>query len=241
MKTSFKLIVFWCAIGIALVFGSSGNANPNDIAANTFPTGTNDLHRVIQSLSEIEKLWPQKPEEYFKSVKAAVGILGVSLNEPAAGRALSETWTNVFRKKLPQEDSRGLACLNLKTDVIFNYRNYEGYIYNRNRWVDIARFIGEIRSREIPNYHWQSYMVSRSDEAAYWTPERIAEHERFAIADHFQAALIHTSSLLTVYLLEMRFKEFADYRPGDTNFIQSLLVSAHLTPDEIKSLNEKMK
>jgi hypothetical protein len=95
MKTFLKTISFALfASSVSLTFAA--NVESNSILAKIVQAkASNDVAGVIRILPDVETLWPQQPEIYFKSAKEAVGLLlGARKNAEAEQSLLTVLMNN---------------------------------------------------------------------------------------------------------------------------------------------------
>jgi hypothetical protein len=131
-----------------------------------------------------------------------------------------------------------MACLGLKRDTICVYLNFDEFSDDKSRWVDIANFIGEIRSRIIPNYTNQGGLISVStrDPAEKLRVQKLVEeNDRKEITNRCQQVLRSKNWELTSFL----FHNTPNGAQKDAKFVEAVSSAAHLTKEEIKDLKKR--
>jgi hypothetical protein len=195
---------------------------------------SNSIQVVIRNLPTIETLWPEYPETYFRAATEAAKTLAGARSTAAKQRLLG-LWTSVLQKPLPADEDHALVCIGLKRDMVLPLLGIDYIHGERSRWVDIAKFLGQIRARIIPNYNNQSAMFS----VLATTPEQqlrlqklLSDNEKKKAADRQQAELRSSDYQVTFPLLHYVPKEFLK----DDQFIKTVSSAAHLTVEEVKTL-----
>lgn len=234
MKT--LLIISFFAFANILPTNALADTETNPIYAIILQArASNDVKTVIQSLPKIEKLWPQNPEVYYKSVTEAVGLLASTSRIKAAKPSLLNIWTNVIQKPLPVEELQATRCLGLKKSIVITYLNLDYINSDKSHWIDVVTFIGEIRSRIIPNYMNQTMMISVD---AVTPAEKLQlqkvleENERKKIPDELQRELFSANTELTFRFLG----HIPDHLRKDAAFVKTASSAARLTDDEVRQL-----
>lgn len=228
---SFALLASCVSVTAAL---DKAEINPT-FAKITKARASNDIETVILCLPDVEKLWPQQPEIYFRSAKEVAGVLTGAIGKTGSKQALTSMWTNVLDKPLPNDEQKAVTCLELKWQTICLYLNLEEFIGSKSRWVDIAKFIGEIRSRIIPNYKNQGAMISVLSHEPQQLQKLIEENERKKTTDNFQHELRMRNWEFSSVLVEKIPVSFRN----DTKFIANVSSAAHFTKEEINRLKEE--
>jgi len=129
--------------------------------------------------------------------------------------------------------------------MVLGCLDYEGIRNDKFQWLAIAQFLGEIRSKIIPNYKKQSGWISMvsgdpAEEAAI--QKAIEENKRHAITDSFQSELQQANDRLSPLFQHDSFFQrggcpfIQPGQPVDTNFIHQISTAAHLTDAEKQSL-----
>jgi hypothetical protein len=197
---------------------------------------SNNIQDIIQTLPAVEKLWPQEPEAYLKSVNQASQVLRGDLDNPDTKQAFSNLFTSMMRKSCPTNEGQAIFWIELKRDIISNGLNFDEIRNNKSQGIDVAKFIGEIRSRIILNYSNQGGMLSISMPGhPEIIKQMVDENERKKITDKFQSALRETDQMLVSFLQDYSSR-FPSSNPTNAAFIKKISDAAHLTGEERKKL-----
>jgi len=233
MKTSPVIIsVIYCSAVIAL-------ADTETNFAYIEVTQATNVQSVISALPDIEKLWPQEPEIYLKAVNQAAHILVSSKNDPDTEQALENMFDSMMQKSCPTNEEQAVTWIKLKQDVVLYYLGFNDIQNNGANWLELAKFIGEVRFKIISNYTNQGTMIS----VLAVTPaeklklqKEIEENERNEITDEFQAELRQANNILTYQLLYNCHARFPSSNSTNTTFFKQISDAAHLTNEERKKL-----
>ena len=198
---------------------------------------SNDVQGVIQALPDVEKLWPNQPETYFKSAKEAAGILAGTVNKTESKQAMLILWTNMLQKPLPQDEQKATGCLELKWNTISIFLNVEEFSGDKARWIDMAKYIGEIRSRTITNYVNQSMSISVLDLPPEDMERLLEENQRHLATDQLQQTLRIQDRILCFFLIN-HVNNSSGFLSNDLKTIAS---AAHLNEEEMTKLKSKTK
>jgi len=197
---------------------------------------SNNIQDAIQTLPAVEKLWPQEPEAYSKSVNQAFQMFRADLDNPDVRQAFLNLYASMMRKSCPTNEGQGIFWIELKRDIISNGLNLDEIRNNKSQGVDIAKFTGEIRSRIILNYSNQGGMLSISMPGHPEIIKKLVdENERKKITDNFQSTLRATDQML-VSILRDYSSRFPSSNPTNANFIKQISDAAHLTVEEREKL-----
>ena len=197
---------------------------------------SNNIQDAIQTLPAVEKLWPQEPEAYSKSVNQAFQMFRTDLDNPDVRQAFLNLYASMMRKSCPTNEGQGIFWIELKRDIISNGLNLDEIRNNKSQGVDIAKFTGEIRSRIILNYSNQGGMLSISMPGHPEIIKKLVdENERKKITDNFQSTLRATDQML-VSILRDYSSRFPSSNPTNANFIKQISDAAHLTVEEREKL-----
>jgi hypothetical protein len=231
-----NLIIASCALASATLTTALAEMETNSIYVTMAQArASNDIRVVIRNLPNIETLWPEHPETYFRAAREAAQTLAGARRTAGAKQGLLSLWTNVLQKPLPADDQQALACIGLKRDMVLPLLHIDYISGAKSRWVDIARFLGQIRARIIPNYDNQGGLVSvaaHTPEAKLQLQRLLAENEKKNAADSLQAELRSTDYEAAFRLLHYVPKQFLK----DAQFIKTVSSAAHLTIEEVKQL-----
>lgn len=190
---------------------------------------SNDIQNVISALPDVEKLWPQDPDTYLKTVNQAVHVLSGSQNNPDAKQALLNLFESMMQKPCPTNEDQIGSWVSQKTETALFCFNFSEFQNDKSRWLDIAKFTGEVRSKIIPNYKPKGVLLN----GIGTTPEEIAQNDKNVAEDELQAALWQADRMLTFSLLH----RFPSSNPTNADFTQQISDAAHLTPEEHSKLN----
>jgi hypothetical protein len=214
------------------------NAETNSTYAKIVQAKTsNTVETVMRVLPEVEKLWPGQPETYFQSAKEAAGVLVGAVRKSDARNELLNLWTNVLQKPMPAEEKQVITCLEMKWDTILVYLNLEEFRSSKTRWLEIAKFIGEIRSRIIPSYSNRATLNPAVGPGDGLEKARVAikENERNKIMDRLQQELrVKDWELISYFRLNIPARLHKD-----DQFIKAASSAARLTKEEVDALKKE--
>ena len=152
MKPSLSFVSLAVLVTFIVPIMASANSETNAVYARVVrAAAANDIQDIISALPEIEKLWPNEPVTYFESVEKAASVLrgAVGPNEKQAAVSLFDS---LLAKSCPTNNSQAYVCFKQKKETILYLLKFDGIKDNKPRMLALARFVGEIRSRMIPNY-----------------------------------------------------------------------------------------
>jgi hypothetical protein len=222
------------ASGVALTY-----AETNAVRAKVhLAAKSNDVESVSRLLPEVERMWPQKPREYFELANDAARAWNLEMTNIMAQRALVGLFTNMIRKPLPEDNGDAAICVELKQALIHQCLHFDVIRKDQTRWVEIANFAGEVRARMIPNY--KNRTVRRS--IAGLTPEEkqaIDEAYRRDFAmDYLQLSLRSADSSLTGALqgIPLWFQGGS----SNSNFLNQVISRARFSQSEASELRTNM-
>jgi hypothetical protein len=193
---------------------------------------SNNVQSVISALPDVEKLWPQDPDTYLKSVSQAAHILGDTRDNPNAKQSLLNLFDSMMQKSCPTNEEQATTWIKLKQDVVLYCLGPDKFRNNKSSWLEMAKFIGEVRSQIIPNYKTEGVLLNGMDV----TPEEIAQNQKNMTKDELQARLRQTNNILTFQLLYNCAYLFPSSNPTNVDFSKEIISAAHLTDDEIRKL-----
>jgi hypothetical protein len=183
---------------------------------------------VIASVPEIESLWPQDPVAYLRTINKAIRVLGAVQENSDATQARLKLFDSMMLKRCPTNAAQASAWVDLKRHIIEYNFNFGNVWNSRSRWLGVAAFIGEIRSRIIPNYRPKGALL----DSAGPVPQVVAEqNEGNEEEDRLQTMLHTTNNGLTFHLLHY-FARYLSRSGDDLIFINQISDAAHLTPEE---------
>ena len=235
---------FCLAIGLALL-GAAGT--PSALAGGDVDTAyqevtqaiqSKDAKRVIEAQPVIEKLWPQKPDAYFASVKDAAGTLDAAAANPAARSAISNLFSSMIEKTIPSAPDAAVSCLEAKQDAILYFLNFREVREDKTNLLALARHVGTIRSQIIPNFVPKTVYVNPPglmDATPAQAQQIIQENEQNKAYNQWQQSLADANTILTFHLLHDAAR-VAGKQPENAGFVKDLSVAARLTEDQQRQL-----
>jgi len=237
MKTSSTITVALLASWILSATTSTG-AETNGTYLEVLQA-SNNVAAVIQTLPDVEKLWPQNPDAYLKSINQAVRALDSQLNSSGdATQAFANMFVKIMQKSCPTNEADAASWVSQKREMVFFCMVHDQIGHDKSNWLAVAQFLGEIRAKKIPNYVNQEMNIS----IAAPTPaeqlelqKELADNERKKITDNFQSELLQADSTLT-FLIQHACPFTQPNQPVDTNFINQVTSAAHLTDAESQKL-----
>ncbi len=205
-----------------------------------------DIRGLMDTLPELELLWKQDPLAYLTAVKVAAPALRAT-SDAGARKAALDLFANVLEKTAPTETEAAAGYFGLKDKIISAYFDLEEVRSNKARLLMVADFLGEIRSRRIPNYKNQGtnapglkiLIAAGTMEAKELTnPEQKAAYEKAVEQNKedmnmnlLQLALFSANGGLAFALIETA-KEFPATKAENRDFYEELTKRAKLTPEE---------
>lgn len=197
-----------------------------------------DAQRVIEAQPAIEKLWPQKPDAYFASVKDAAGTLDAAAAEPAARSAISNLFSSMIEKTIPSAPAAAAGFLEAKQDAILYFLNFREVREDQTNLLALARYVGTIRSQIIPNFVPKTVYANPPglmDATPAQAQQIIQENEQNKAYNQWQQSLAIANTLLTFQLLHNAAHLSARHLVN-AGFVKDLSTAAHLAQDEQSQL-----
>ena len=143
-----------------------------------------------------------------------------------------------MQKPLPLKSGEALYCLEAKCETITYCLRFEIIKNNKARLLDIAKFLGEIRSRIIPNYKYQiPYNHSVANEPSK-NIEAASNENRLIINDNLFQERLGVISRQLGNMLIRNIQCFIQTNPADTSFTQMIIAAGHLTKEEANRISE---
>lgn len=202
---------------------------------------SNNVAVIEKSLPDVDALWPQHPDAYLKSVNQAARVLDGALSNSNTKKKFYDLFANVMQKSCPTNEEQAASWVKLKRNIIYFYAVHDEVKNDKAQWLAVAKFLGEIRAKEIPNYKNQAMNISEvtndPQEQAKLKNE-IEENKRKQITDNLQSELWQTDSTI-MFLLQHVCPFTQSNESTDTNFINQVVTDAHLTSGEKKQLFSK--
>lgn len=230
MKALLQPLVLIVLAGFSLLTPAVARSETNAVYLKMILT-SNDVQSAVRLLPEVEKLWPQHPKAYFESVQQAIRTFGGAITNPAAKQSLVNVFTNMIQKPLPEDNGEAAVCVESKHNAISQCLNYKEIRDNKARWVEIAKFIGEVRSRSIPNYQNRTVMNSIANVGPQELQRIEIEHQRNSAMDSLQVNLRSVESGL-MWSLQNITGRIPPNKSANTNFFAQVISAAHLNDDE---------
>ncbi|HEY0551451.1 MAG TPA: hypothetical protein VGF13_17735 [Verrucomicrobiae bacterium] len=225
MKTLLKHFGGICVLGIlcgqVAIFRASAAENmtaPEAILAQV-RASTNAQQAALLSF-KLEELWPRHPKAYFEGMGHVAGILaGAPGADASSSTALKRVFGALTQKQCPADVSQATVCINSKRESVLRCFNSENIRNDQSSWIQLAKFIGEVRARRIPNYlnrgasppmaAFEILMKANVSHPNFLNAERRRAYDKAMEAgaeirnmDTFQTELFTTDSVLTFQLLE---------------------------------------
>jgi hypothetical protein len=246
---------------------------PASVGGETNPTyatimaaaASNDVHGVLHTLPEMDKLRSQEPVLYFRATQRVAPLLGGVATNAVVRQALWALFDQLLATPCPTNNEQAAACFGLKDKTISWFFNFPEVRHDRARLVQVAGFLGEIRSRRIPNYQnrragggvgrdiliragvmshnqitnpvlQQAYAKAVEDDEQAFIMDQL-QRELFMADTGLSFSIMHKCS----YLLDKKRSHFVANDQQNMDFIEQLVTAAHLTDDERNKLMAKMK
>jgi hypothetical protein len=258
MKQSLAVIAaVVLVVGLSLPSTSRGGETNPTYATIMAAAISNDVYGVLQALPAMEKLWPQEPVLYFQAAQPVAEVLAAASSNMVVRQALWDLFDRLLEKTCPTNNEQAAACFGQKKVTIAWFFNFKEVRYDRARLVQVAGFLGEIRSRRISNYQNRGGGGARREilrqalvrDPSQLSPEMQDSYAKAVEADRqdqimdrlqnvlFSANGAFTSKILycSSYLLEANAGFNAHQ---NAEFIEQLVAAAHLTDDERSWMTE---
>ncbi len=220
-----------------------------------------DVGQIKKALVDAEKLWPEMPETYFQCMKeVAIGLHYIRATDPNAKQTLVRATTNLLQRPCPVDDAKAITCFEIKSDTMPFYEPILARTEDqKNLLLALARFIGDVRSRKIPNYDLTAksqpegldalcakagvlYLsgakpdLSSADAATKEAYDKIwKDFHRQEITRRLQSSLVRLDDSLTPLLLQA-CSRFLASNPTSADFVKEISAAAHLTESERQRL-----
>lgn len=198
-----------------------------------------DAEQIIKAQPAIEKLWPQKPDAYFASVKDAAGTLDAAAANPAARSAISNLFSSMIEKNIPTAPESATPCLEAKQDAILYFLNFREVREDQTNLLALARYVGTIRGQIIPNFVPRTVYVNPPGliEATPAQAQQIIQENQQNIAyNNWQQSLATANTILTFHLLH-NAAHLSAKKPENAALVKDLSAAARLTQDEQSQLH----
>jgi len=214
--------------------------------------GITDLETAVRAVREIRALWPEHVEEYSGAFAHIVRQLSQDEADPAAREAMRQFFHDVLALPTMYEDRLDTlppdVLLWKKADMVqsFFYTNQytsQEIRSNPERWLELARFIGQLKSEihpvEDPPKH-PFEIPGLTDEERY---KMIPEYYRSTALSNYQVRLKNTIMVLTDYLMSSLARYALDTKFFDDDaqrkeFKEKLVKLAQLSEERAKELLE---
>jgi len=232
------------AVGLALM-GAAGT--PSALAGGDVDTAyqeltqaiqSKDAQRVIAAQAAIEKLWPQKPDVYFASVKDAAGALDAAAATPENRGAISNLFSRMVEKSIPGAPESAAAGLEAKQDAILYFLNFREVREDQTNLLGLASCVGTIRGQIIPNFVPKTVYVNPPgliEATPAQAQQIIQENEQNKAYNQWQQSLTEANTILTFHLLHDA-AHLSAKKPEAAGFVKDLSVAAHLAQGEQSQL-----
>lgn len=246
MKTSLNKMVA-LAVGCSIVLCSASvRAGTNDVAARMTERVEVDW-RSLQTVGEMEKLWPNEPRAFFQAAERFAKIVsGPAQSDVNAKKVLLDLFDSVLQKECPTDDQQAIKCFDYKYWTIMHCAHVGAIREDKLRALAVGRFLGEVRARRIPNYKARATRFAGMDildqagvmEEGSLTNPVLKKAYKQAMEKNAQAQLIDDlqDELRTVDGRTAHFLVGAlvSIRQRDAEFIARIADAAHLSEEELK-------
>jgi hypothetical protein len=260
MKIVFRLLTLQFYLALAFCVwtpAALADAETNNLPAAIVQARTSgDADKILGVLPDVENLWPQQPEAYFQCMKDFASTLrGMSSQNPEAKQALLVVYEHTLQKPCPDDLETATACLEPKWAVTMTCLDVVDQNRQKPLVIDLAKFIGEVRSRMIAGY-FTTIPKQRPDEAEailkqaevknpnYLTDvksagayERAMEdyQQNLSLTNKLQVTLLKVDRTLSMRLFQLCF-HFLSEDPQNAGFLTEVASAAHLTEVEQQHL-----
>ncbi len=253
MKTFFTVMIAALVLNIHGLGWAYTKAEADGVYGRvTQAAASGDTKSILEVLPGLEDLWTYSPELYLRATDLTARGLGSKQNDPAAKESLGALFSAIFKKNCTTIDNKeAAACFRLKLETALYFLGFEDTRTDKARLLAIAGFVGEVRTRIIPNYAnrgtsqpgLQILMQAGVKDAhqlkdpaqvdAY--QKAVLENDQLLIMNELQLSLFRVNQILTFHLLQCCARM---QRVGakDDKFIDDVVSKASLTTDERKRL-----
>ena len=197
-----------------------------------------DTKQVIAAMPMIEKLWPQKPDAYFASMKNAAGALDAAKASPESKGAISNLFSSVIKKTIPSAPESATPCLEAKDDAILYFLNFREVREDKTNLLAVARHVGTIRTLIVSNFVPKTVALNPPglmDASPAEAQQIVQENQRNQAYNDWQQSLATANTILTFHLLHDAAR-VAGKQPENAGFVKDLSTAARLTRDEQSQL-----
>ena len=152
MKT-FLTAILVLEVGASLVLLSVRTRTSTNDAATRMAERVEAAGSSLQTVSEVEMLWPNEPRVYFQAAERFAKIAeGPAHTNANTKKEVLDLFDSVLQKQCPADDRQAIECFEHKYKTIMHCLNVGEVRADKSRLLAIARFLGEVRARRIPNY-----------------------------------------------------------------------------------------
>lgn len=192
--------------------------------------------QTIAALGDIERLWPDHPDVYFEAVNRASENLSHA-ETPEAHSAISNLFSAIIARPCPTNEVLAAQCFKQKCEAILVQLNVNDLRKSKDSWLKVAKFIGEIRERRIPNFTPKTIYINPGNDLGLKGPQlekAVQQNEQNKAINLLQQTLQSCDSKLSFHLLH-NLEEIPN-GTNDDQFVQKVISSAHLNEREQRSL-----
>jgi hypothetical protein len=193
-----------------------------------------DANRIIEVLPVIEKIWPQKPEAYFASVKDAAGSLDAAKANPGARGAISNLFSSMIQKSISGTPAAATSSLEAKKDAILYFLNFPEVREDKTNLLALAGYIGTIREQIISNFVPKTVYINPPglmDASPAQAQQILQQNEQNAVYNNWQQTLVLENTILS-FQLRCQAGRLSVKHPENAGFVKDLAAAAHLTAGE---------
>ncbi|MEO8615218.1 MAG: hypothetical protein ABI600_08770 [Luteolibacter sp.] len=221
------------------------------IDAITQKASAGDIHGLIESLPDLERLWKDQPVAYFDAIKVSIPSLIKSGNSEAKEAALT-AFPNLIAKTCPADTAAATAYIAAKSSTLGSYFSFKEIWGDKGRLLMIADFLSEVRTLRIPNYqnqgtnmpgreilekagvHEVADLPTQAQKDAVATA--VKKNEEDMKMNELQGFLSSADYSISSYLMTYA-KNFPVKDPANRQFYQELAKRAKFTEEEVKTLH----
>jgi hypothetical protein len=244
---TFLIVVACCVSSEAQLVDT---ASQETVKALSQAAASQDVQGVLRLLPRLERLQDQDPEAYLRAVMQALPVLRASTSADAKQASMGLS-SNVLATPNPADIATAAPVFALKRKIVLESLNLEEVRKGKAQLTEIARFVGEVRSRMIPGYTNRgtahpgfdilmkagvmdaSLLTDPAQKEAY--AKAVRDNEQDMLMNKLQLELHSTNEILTFHLLHCAAR-FPDTNPANSDFVKAVVDSAHLTATESKGL-----
>lgn len=252
-----KISTFVALIAVVMAPSVAFSSEDADAFAVRFHAAVTavDTNAVGKALAALEETWKENPELYLQIALRILKAPHSDAKDEFTANTLTGLCSMVFSKKCPGEDKKlSTAYYNLKSEIALTCFGMDAIRNDKASLIDVADFIGEIRSCRIPDYRNRGTArpgldillqagISDANNAHLMTnpvqikayAKAVEDNKQDMLMNDLQLSLFRADRLLSFHLLRA-CSRLSGSNNIEAGFYDDISRRAKLTNDEIKSL-----